>query len=62
VDACRRLKLDNAVHYSPAFGKGAVLTPESDERLEVVSAIGLPRWQAGAHFSRSGLRGIRPLT
>jgi hypothetical protein len=62
LDACRRLKLDNAVYYSPAFGKGAVLTPESDERLEVVSAIGLQRWQAGAHFSSSGLRGIRPLT
>ena len=62
LDACRRLKLDNAVHYSPAFGKGAVLTPESDERLEVVSAVGLQHWQAGAHFSRSGLRGIRPLT
>jgi hypothetical protein len=62
LDACRRLKLDNAVHYSPAFGKGAVLTPQSDERLEVVSAIGLQRWQAGAHFSSSGLRGVRPLT
>lgn len=62
LDACRRLKLDNAVHYSPAFGKGAVLTPEGDERLEVVSAIGLQRWQAGAHFSSSGLRGVRPLT
>jgi hypothetical protein len=62
LDACRRLKLDNAVHYSPAFGKGAVLTPEADERLEVVSAIGLQRWQAGAHFSSSGLRGVRPLT
>ena len=62
LDACRRLKLDNAVHYSPAFGKGAVLTPESDERLEVVSAIGLQRWQAGAYFSSSGLRGVRPLT
>ena len=62
LDTCRRLKLDKAVHYSPAFGKGAVLTPESDERLEVVSAIGLQRWQAGAHFSSSGLRGVRPLT
>jgi hypothetical protein len=62
LDACRRLKLDDAVHYSPAFGKGAVLTPEGDERLEVVSAIGLQRWRAGAHFSSSGLRGVRPLT
>jgi hypothetical protein len=62
LDACRRLKLDNAVHYSPAFGKGAVLTPDSDERLEVASAIGLQHWQAGARFARSGLRGIRPLT
>ncbi|MPZ50979.1 MAG: hypothetical protein GEU75_17045 [Dehalococcoidia bacterium] len=61
LDACRRLKLDNAVHYSPAFGKGAVLTPDSNDRLEVVSAIGLQRWQAGAHFSSSGLRGVRPL-
>src|SRR3972149_6724067 len=30
-------------------------------QLEVVSAIGLPRWHAGRHFSRVALKGARPL-
>jgi hypothetical protein len=62
LDACRRLKLANAVHYSPSFGKGAVLTPSGSDHLEVRSAIGLHRWQAGARFASSGLRGVKPLT
>ena len=62
LDACRRLGLEGAVHYSPSFGKGAVLVPATDDRLEVVSAIGLPRWSAGCRFSRVALKGARPRT
>lgn len=62
LQACRRLPLEEAVHYSPAFAKGAVLVPATDNRLEVVSAIGLPRWSAGHRFSRVALKGARPLS
>ena len=62
LQACRRLGLEGAVHYSPAFAKGAVLVPATDDRLEVVSAIGLPRWSAGCRFSRLALKGARPLS
>jgi hypothetical protein len=62
LQACRRLGVEAAVHYSPAFAKGAVLVPTTDDRLEVVSAIGLPRWSAGCRFSRVALKGGRPLT
>lgn len=61
LQACRRLGLEGAVHYSPAFAKGAVLLPVTDDRLEVVSAIGLPRWSVGCRFSRVALKGARPL-
>jgi hypothetical protein len=60
--ACRRLKLQGATYYSPAIGKGAVLVPVEDRRLEVVSAIGLSRWQAGRRFSVAALKGMRPLS
>lgn len=62
LQACRRLGLEGAVHYSPAFAKGAVLVATTDDRLEVVSAIGLPRWSAGCRFSRLALKGARPLS
>jgi len=62
LKACGRLELDGAVHYTPAFGKGAVLVPTTDDHLEVVSAIGLPRWSAGCRFSRVALKGARPLS
>jgi len=62
LQACRRLKLERAVHYSPALGRGAVLVPASDGRLEVVSAIGLGRWKAGCRFSSAALKGARPLS
>lgn len=62
LQACRRLGIDGSVHYSPAFGKGAVLAPADDGRLEVVSAIGLWRWRAGRRFSPTALRGARPLS
>lgn len=61
LQACRRLGLEEAVHYAPAFGRGAVLAPTIDDRLEVVSAIGLPRWPAGRRLSRAALKGARPL-
>jgi myosin heavy subunit len=59
--ACRRLELDNAVHYRAAFGKGAVLVPNGDDGVEVVSAIGLRRWHPGRRLSRAALKGARPL-
>jgi len=62
LQACRRLALEGAIHYSPGFAKGAVLVPTTDDRLEVVSAIGLPRWSAGCRFSRVALKGARPLS
>ncbi len=62
LQACRRLKLSDAVHYAPSFGRGAVLVPVEDSRLEVVAAIGMTRWQAGRRFSPVALRGARPLS
>ncbi len=62
LQACRRLKLETAVHYSPTFGKGAILVPADDARLEVVSAIGLQRWMPGCRFSSAALKGARPLS
>jgi tetratricopeptide (TPR) repeat protein len=61
LQACRRLKLEGAVHYSPTFGKGAVLVSADDGRLEVVSAISLRTWRAGCRFSSAALKGTRPL-
>lgn len=61
IQACHRLCTDDAVIYSASFCKGAVLVLTRDGQLEVVSAIGLPRWQAGRHFSRVALKGARPL-
>ena len=62
LQVCRRLKLERAICYSPALGRGAVLTPADDGRLEVVSAIGLGRWKAGCRFSAAALKGARPLS
>ncbi len=61
LHACHRLCADSAVHYSAAFCQGAVLVPIHDGKLEVVSAMGLPRWHAGRRFSRVALKGARPL-
>jgi hypothetical protein len=61
LQVCRRLKLERAICYSPAIGRGAVLVPTDDGRLEVVSAIGLGRWKAGCRFSSAALKGARPL-
>ena len=61
IQACHRLCTDDAVIYSVGFCKGAVLVLTHNSQLEVVSAIGLPRWQAGRRFSRVALKGARPL-
>jgi tetratricopeptide (TPR) repeat protein len=61
LQACRRLKLEGAVHYTPTFGRGAVLVPADGGRLEVVSAISLRRWKPGCRFSSAALKGARPL-
>jgi hypothetical protein len=61
IQACHRLCTDDAVIYSVGFCKSAVLVLTHNSQLEVVSAIGLPRWQAGRHFSRVALKGARPL-
>jgi hypothetical protein len=59
--ACRRVAPPGARHYSPRFGRGAVLIPADDGRLAVLAAIGLPEWAPSRRFSPSALRGARPL-
>lgn len=61
LKACSRLGHRDAVHYSTGFCKGAVMIPNPDGRLEVVSAIGLQRWDRGRRFSPAALKGARPL-
>lgn len=61
LTACRRIGLLAAVHYRAAHGRGAVLIPASDGNWEVVSAIGLRRWERGRRFAPQALRGARPL-
>lgn len=61
LTACRRIGLLAAVHYRAAHGRGAVLIPADDGRWEVVSAIGLHRWERGRRFAPQALRGARPL-
>ena len=61
LTACRRIGLLAAVHYRTGFGRGAVLMPTADGQYEVVSAIGLRRWQRGRRVAPQALRGARPL-
>lgn len=61
LTTCRRIGLLAAVHYRTGFGRGAVLMPTADGQYEVVSAIGLRRWQRGRRFAPQALRGARPL-
>jgi len=61
LTACRRIGLLAAVHYRTGFGRGAVLMPTADGQYEVVSAIGLSRWERGRRFAPQALRGARPL-
>ena len=58
--ARRRFAGHNAMLYSPATGKAAVLLERDDGSLEVVSALGM-RWPAGKLVSRRSLRGLKPL-
>ena len=59
--ACRRLGLLAAIHYRAGPLRGAVLMPAEDGRWEVVSALGLRRWERGRRFAPQALRGARPL-
>lgn len=61
LKACSRLGRSGATHYSAGFCKGAILVPNGDGRLEVISAMGLPRWNKGQSFSLTALKGVRPL-
>jgi TorA maturation chaperone TorD len=61
LSACRSAGFDSALHYTAAFGRGAVLTPTGDNGLEVVSAIGLPHWRPGRRLSQAALKGAHPL-
>ena len=60
--ACRRLGLLAAIHYRAGPCRGAVLMPALDGRWEVVSALGMRRWERGRRFAPRALRGARPLT
>ena len=51
---------ENAMLYSPATGKAAVLTEREDGSLEVVTVLGM-RWPLGKVVSRRSLRGLKPL-
>ncbi len=61
LTTCRRIGLLAAIHYRAGFGRGAVLIPTEDGCWEVVSALGLRRWEPGRRFSSEALRGSRPL-
>ena len=62
LTACRRIGLLAAIHYRAGFGRGAVLIPTEDGCWEVVSALGLRRWERGRRFAPQALRGARPLS
>lgn len=62
LTACRRIGLLAAIHYRAGFGRGAVLMPAEDGCWEVVSALGLRRWERGRRFAPQALRGVRPLS
>jgi hypothetical protein len=59
--AWRRSGVLAAIHYRAGFGRGAVLIPTEDGRWEVVSALGLRRWEPGRRFAARSLRGARAL-
>ena len=60
--ARRRFAGGNALLYSPATGRAAVLVPTGGDctTLEVVAILGM-RWPVGKAVSRRSLRGLRPL-
>ncbi len=61
LTACRRLGLLAAIHYRAGPCRGAVLMPALDGRWEVVTALGLSRWERGRRFAPRALRGARAL-
>ncbi len=61
LKACSRLGHRDAVHYSTGFCKGVVLIPGDDGRMQMISAMGLQRWDKGRRFSATTLKGARPL-
>ena len=58
--ARRRFAGREAVVYSPATGRAAVLAPHPGGALEVLAVLRM-RWQPGRVVSRRSLRGLRPL-
>ena len=60
--ARRRFAGHNAMLYSPATGKAAVLVPSDGDgaTLEVAAVLGM-RWPVGKTVSRRSLRGLKPL-
>ena len=58
--ARRRFAGHNAMLYSPATGRAAILTERDDGSLHVVSVLGM-RWPVGKLVSRRSLRGLKPL-
>ena len=58
--ARRRFAGREAVVYSPATGRAAVLAPHPGGALEVLTVLGM-RWHPGKVVSRRSLRGLRPL-
>ena len=58
--ARRRFGDREAVVYSPASGRAAVLAPHPGGALEVLAVLGM-RWRPGKTVSRRSLRGLQPL-
>ena len=62
LDIARRRFADgNALLYSPATGRAAVLTERGDGSLEAAAVLGM-RWPVGKLVSRRSLRGLKPLS
>ncbi len=61
LDVARRRFSDReAVVYSPATGRAAVLAPHASGALQALAVLGM-RWSVGKLVSRRSLRGLRPL-
>ena len=58
--ARRRHRGREALVYSPATGRAAVLTPCGTAALQVEAVLGM-RWRPGKIVSQRSLRGLRPL-
>ena len=56
----RRFSDGNAMLYSPAIGKAAVLVEREDGILEAAAVLGM-RWPVGKLVSRRSLRRLKPL-